>query len=182
MIKSHVARNEKTHELTGKHAVSQSVLQTAGTSCAKIKDPNSNFAENNINLCLGYLKTYIQTQLLLCPWGAFETITYSWAPRINKCLYFGLEGGQVQQALGRWSQGASYSFPSAGRGLSQSMVGHDRGFCHKSKSCKTGSQAYMSSPCPNLPWQQGDTFPIMISINFRMSFTYWKYCFINKHA
>lgn len=42
----------------GMQVIVQSVLQTAGTSCAKVKDPNSNFAENNIKLCVGYIKTY----------------------------------------------------------------------------------------------------------------------------
>ena len=42
----------------------KSTLKTAGTLCSKIKDLNSNCAEYNINLYLGYLKTNIQTLLL----------------------------------------------------------------------------------------------------------------------
>ena len=38
----------------------KSMLKTAGTLCSKIKDLNSNCAEYNINLYLGYLKTNIQ--------------------------------------------------------------------------------------------------------------------------
>ena len=37
----------------------KSMLKTAGTLCSKIKDLNSNWAEYNINLYLGYLKTNI---------------------------------------------------------------------------------------------------------------------------
>lgn len=35
------------------------MLKTAGTLCSKIKDLNSNCAEYNINLYLGYVKTNI---------------------------------------------------------------------------------------------------------------------------
>lgn len=68
MIKSHVAENEKTHKRTRvRHAILlyKSMLKTAGTLCSKIKDLNSNCAEYNINLYLGYLKTNIQTLLFL---------------------------------------------------------------------------------------------------------------------
>lgn len=37
----------------------KSMLKTAGTLCSKIKDLNSNCAEYNINLYLGYAKTNI---------------------------------------------------------------------------------------------------------------------------
>ena len=43
----------------------KSMLKTAGTLCSKIKDLNSNCAEYNINLYLGYVKTNIRTQLFL---------------------------------------------------------------------------------------------------------------------
>jgi hypothetical protein len=39
----------------------KSMLKTAGTLCSKIKDLDANFAEYNINLYLGYLKTNTQT-------------------------------------------------------------------------------------------------------------------------
>lgn len=43
----------------------KSMLKTAGTLCSKINHLNSNFAEYNINLFWGYLKTNIQTLLFL---------------------------------------------------------------------------------------------------------------------
>lgn len=67
MIKSHVAENEKTHKLTGdmQFFLYKSMLKTAGTLYSKIKNLNSNCAEYNINLYLGYSKSNIQILLFL---------------------------------------------------------------------------------------------------------------------
>jgi hypothetical protein len=43
----------------------KSMLKTAGTLWSKIKDLDANFAEYNINLYLGYLKTNTQIFLSL---------------------------------------------------------------------------------------------------------------------
>ena len=81
----------------------KSMLKTAGTLCSKIKDLNSNWAEYNINLYLGYLKTNIQTLLLSLCEGLLKWLPTAvfWqskkklepAPCTNMPPYFRLQDG-----------------------------------------------------------------------------------------
>lgn len=74
----------------------KSTLKTAGTLCSKIKDLNSNCAEYNINLYLGYLKTNIQTLLLSLCEGflndylelSFDKVRKNWSQHLAlTCLH-----------------------------------------------------------------------------------------------